>query len=136
MKLTKRHLLSGILTLAMVLAVMVPAFVLTSSVGATNDSLEGWDLEDFGSGAGLGTQSLPEVISGIINVILGTLGVIAVLIILWGGFIWMTAAGEPDKVDKAKKLIVSGIIGLGIIFASYAIAAFVLGAVRSSTGIS
>lgn len=134
MKLTKKHLLSGLVTFAMVLAMFVPALMLTTSVGATDDVTADWSLDTFGADAGLGTESLPQVISGIINVILSTLGVIAVLIILWGGFLWMTAAGEPDKVEKAKKLIISGIIGLVIIFAAYAIASFVLGAVQSSTG--
>lgn len=83
---------------------------------------------------GLGTTTLSELIKGIIQVILGFLGVIAVLIILWGGFIWMTAVGEPDKVDKAKKMIYSGIIGLIIIFASYAIASFVFSQLQTITG--
>ena len=126
MKLTKKHLLSGLVTFAMVLMLAVPAIV-----GATTDD---WSLDNFGDTAGLGSESLPNIIGSIINVILSTLGVIAVLIILWGGFIWMTAAGEPDKVDKAKKLIISGIVGLAIIFAAYAIATFVIGALGSATG--
>jgi hypothetical protein len=141
MKLTKKHVLSGLVTFAMVLAMFVPALMLTTTVGAVSSPTPStyetgnWDLGTFGGEAGLGTEALPQVISGIIAVILSTLGVIAVLIILWGGFLWMTAAGEPDKVDKAKKLIVSGIIGLVIIFAAYAIASFVLGAVQTSTGV-
>jgi hypothetical protein len=51
---------------------------------------------------------------------------VAVVIILLGGFKWMTAGGNEDKVGEAKKLITAGIIGLVIIVASFAIASFVL----------
>ena len=61
-----------------------------------------------------------------INIILGFLGIVAVVIILLGGFKWMTAGGNEDKVGEARKLITAGIIGLIIILASFAIASFVL----------
>jgi len=87
---------------------------------------------NFGNPTGGGTD-LIAMIQSIIQIILGFLGIIAVLIILWGGFIWMTAAGDPDKVDKAKKMIYSGIIGLVIIFAAYAIAYFVINSLVTAT---
>lgn len=83
---------------------------------------------------GLGNNDLVSTVSSIIQVLLGFLGILAVLLILWGGFIWMTAAGDDAKVDKAKKLIMSGIIGIVIIFAAYAIASFVITQVSSATG--
>lgn len=107
-------------------------------VGATTA-----DASDCGTGVGqvpcasqlgLGETSLSNLITSIITLIMGFLGIIAVLIMLWGGFIWMTAGGEQDKVDKAKKLIVSGIIGLVIIFAAYAIASFVISNLKGFTG--
>ena len=82
----------------------------------------------------LGTNSLEDTISGLISAILGVLGIIAVILILYGGFIWMTAVGNEDKVDKAKKLIFAGIIGLVIILSAYAIAQFVLSAISGATG--
>lgn len=63
----------------------------------------------------------------IINIALGFLGVIAVVLILIGGFKWMTAAGNEEAVDSAKKLLSAGIIGLIIIFMAWGIATFVLG---------
>jgi uncharacterized membrane protein YidH (DUF202 family) len=85
------------------------------------------------SSVNLGDGDLKEVIAEIINVILGFLGVIAVLIILLGGFKWMTSQGSSDKVDEAKKLIGAGIVGLIIILAAYAIARFVLAEVYQAT---
>ena len=62
----------------------------------------------------------------IVRYLMTFLGIIAVVIILLGGFKWMTAAGNEDKVAEAKKLIVAGIIGLIIILASFAIVKFVV----------
>lgn len=81
---------------------------------------------EYGTGINLGTRDVREVISNIINVLLGFLGIIAVVIILLGGFKWMTAGGSEDKIGEAKKLIGAGIIGLIVIVSAYAIATFVI----------
>ncbi len=78
------------------------------------------------AGTGLGTTDLIVVISNIVRIILGTLGILAVLIILYAGFVWMTASGDSDKVEKAKKILVSAVIGLVIIFSAFAIASFII----------
>jgi len=73
------------------------------------------------------------IIGRIINVVLGFLGVIAVGIILLGGFKWMTAGGNEDKVSEAKKLLGAGVIGLVIILAAWAVATFVINQIYSAT---
>ncbi len=127
--LTKKRIVGGLTAFGLVSLMALPAIV-----GATgiNDAGAVPRMDQLG----LGDASLSYLIQQIITVILGFLGVLAVFIILWGGFIWMTAGGEQDKVDKAKKLIVSGIIGLVIIFAAYAIASFVMTRLTSITGAS
>ena len=82
----------------------------------------------------LGNSDLRTTIARLINVALSLLGVIAVVIILAGGFKWMTAGGNDDKVAEARKMIFSGIIGLAIILSSWAIALFVLNRLRDATG--
>ena len=62
----------------------------------------------------------------IIKYLITFLGIIAVVIILYGGFVWMTAAGNDDRVTKAKSIIVAGIIGLVIVIAAFAIVTFVI----------
>ena len=76
--------------------------------------------------AGFSTQDVKVVIQNIIKIILGFLGIITIIIILYGGFLWMTSFGEEDKIDRSKKLISAGVIGLVIVLASYAISAFVI----------
>ncbi len=79
-----------------------------------------------------------EMIGRIIRVALSFLGLIAVVIILMGGFKWMTAGGNEEKVSEAKKLLGAGVIGLAIVLASWAISTFVIGAIynaASNTGV-
>ena len=126
--------------LGAVVALSFCAMALIGVQTAHADALEADDLfggelsgEDFAGEAGLGDAGLVGTIAQIIRIALGFLGVIAVVIILLGGFKWMTAAGSDDKVKDAKKLIFSGIIGLVIVLSSYAIASFVIGSIISAT---
>ena len=81
---------------------------------------------DFAASAGLGGGDLVGGIGKVIQTAMGFLGIIAVVIILLGGFKWMTAGGNDEKVKGAKKLIFQGIIGLVIVLAAYSIAQFVI----------
>ncbi len=98
----------------------------------TKDSF-GLKPVDTGLGGQLGNKDLRTIIGNIINVALSLLGVVAVVIILIGGFKWMTAGGSEDKVEEAKKLIFQGIIGLAIILSAWAIAIFVLNSLATAT---
>lgn len=92
----------------------------------------GTNAADFASNSGLGEGNLIDTIAKMINVGLGFLGVAAVVIIIAGGFKWVTAGGDEEKVKKAKKYIFQGLIGLVIVLAAYAIATFALGAILDS----
>ncbi len=70
----------------------------------------------------------------LIGLLMTFLGIIAVVIMLYGGFTWMTAAGNEEKVSKAKKIIGAGIIGLIVVLASYLIVDFVTKNVSNSLG--
>lgn len=130
-KLTTKRIAAFVLSLAFVCVFAVPA-----NVGAQNTGVSGQDFtQQFTDAAGIQSDAeLPTIIGNIVYIILSFLGIVAVLIILLGGFKWMTAAGDDSKVEKAKKLIYSGIIGLVIIFAAFAIAVFVLNSLSSATG--
>ena len=90
-------------------------------------------LNEFGTQTQLGTKPLTETIASIINVAMGLLGMVVVILILAGGFMWMTAAGNDEKITKAKGLIFGGIIGLAIILSAYAIAQFVVSSLLGAT---
>ncbi len=78
------------------------------------------------------TRNLPTVIGNYIQVFLGFLGVIALLLIIYAGYLWMTAQGNEDNVEKAKDIIKNAVIGLIIITLSYAITAFIIGSVLNA----
>ncbi len=82
----------------------------------------------------LGNASPKSIIVNVIQVILGFLALLAVIIILIGGFKWMTAGGNDDKVADARKLITAGIIGLLIILASWGISRWVINTFVNVTG--
>jgi hypothetical protein len=82
-------------------------------------------IEELGGVLPLGREDIRIIIAKIVRIFLGLLGTIAVAIVVYGGFIWMTAAGEPKKVDKAKDILKAGVIGLLIILASFAITQFI-----------
>ena len=79
-------------------------------------------------------ESDPQVIIGkIINAFLGLLGIVFLVLMVYAGFLWMTAQGEAEKVNTAKKLIVQATIGLAIVLAAYAITSFVVGRLQEAT---
>jgi TRAP-type C4-dicarboxylate transport system permease small subunit len=83
----------------------------------------------------LGTSDLQAAVINAINWVLGFLVLVAVIIILIGGFKWMTASGNDEKVASARQTIISGVIGLIIVLAAYAIASFVINQFSDITGI-
>jgi hypothetical protein len=92
---------------------------------------EGQDFE----GIALGNKDIRETAATIINVALSLLGIIAVVVVLIGGFYWMTAGGNEDQIGKAKGWIFSGIIGLAIILSAFAISKFVLEKLGEATAL-
>lgn len=82
--------------------------------------------EELGAATGLGSGDLRVTIARIIRVAFGLLGVVAVLLILYGGFLYMTAKGVPEQIDKAKKVIIQAAIGLVIILSAVGITTFII----------
>ncbi|TSC56474.1 MAG: Uncharacterized protein G01um101418_319 [Parcubacteria group bacterium Gr01-1014_18] len=60
--------------------------------------------------------------------ILRVVGVILLLVIIYAGFLWLTAGGNSDQVDQAKKWVTNGTIGIFIIATAYLIVGFLIGA--------
>jgi len=83
--------------------------------------------------AGLGTTPISIIISDIIKLFLSFLGVIFIILIIYAGFIWMTAAGNDEKISTAKSTMTAAIIGLAVVLAAYAITYFVIDQILEST---
>jgi cysteine-rich repeat protein len=91
-------------------------------------------LEAVGDETGLGNQDPTVIIGNIINYALGFIGIILVCFMVYGGFVWMTAAGNAERVDQAKKILINAVIGLVIVLMSWSIASFVINSLLGATG--
>lgn len=76
--------------------------------------------------SGDGSASLMSTIGMIINVVLGLTGLLASIVIIYGGIQYTTSTGDPNKVKKAKDTITYGIIGLVVSLLAFAIVNFVI----------
>ncbi len=75
-----------------------------------------------------GQGSFRQLALTIVNFFLTFLGLIAVVMIIYGGFLYVSAAGKEDKIEAAKKIIMYSIIGIIIILLSFAIVNTILNA--------
>jgi len=66
----------------------------------------------------LQAESLEDLIDGVINFIFWVATALAPLMIVIGGFYFLTAAGNPQQIDTAKKIILYTLVGYGIILLS------------------
>ncbi|MBU1684075.1 MAG: hypothetical protein V1768_00580 [Patescibacteria group bacterium] len=85
-------------------------------------------LNETAKGAGYNTgvtSSVSSIISDVIKIALSLLGVVFLLLMLYGGYLWMTARGNEQEVEKAKNIITSAVIGMLIVIGSYAITYFI-----------
>ena len=87
----------------------------------------------FGEATGLGNKDIRVTVASIIRTAMGLLGIVAVVIILIGGFKWMTAGGNEEQTGEAKSWIFSGVIGLAIILSAYALATFIINSLVTAT---
>ena len=62
--------------------------------------------------------------------VLGIVGSLALLMFIYGGFMFLISSGNSEKVTQAKQIIVSAVIGLVIVFASYMIIQFIFTALE------
>ncbi|MBI5465841.1 MAG: Ig-like domain-containing protein, partial [Candidatus Kerfeldbacteria bacterium] len=92
-----------------------------------------YGINDSNLNVNLGNKPLIETVSQIINIFLGLLGVIAVCLILYGGYLWLTSAGNEEKISRAKRLLSGAVIGLVIIFAAFGIASFIISRLTEAT---
>ncbi len=127
-----QKIMSVVMMSAMLVAGLV-GVVQTHAQGLTGPLQQSELGLSYPASSGLSNTDVRVTIARIIRVAMGLLGIVAVVIILIGGFTWMTAGGSPEKVEAAKGWIFAGIIGLAIILSAYAIASFVISQLYEAT---
>ncbi len=88
------------------------------------------------SNTGLGTTDPVVVASQIVNVFLRVLGLLSMLMMIYGGWIWLWARGNEEEIGRAKDIIRGAIIGLLVILASYGTMQWVFYYLSSITNVS
>ena len=126
----KKAVFISLIVLSLVLPMM---FYANQAVGAVTPPMqEGLDV--FQTESGASTATLPTVIGKVVKIVISFLGLIAAVIIIIGGFQWMTSGGNEEKIAGAKKLMINGLIGMVLVILAYAIASFVISSLSKVTG--
>lgn len=86
------------------------------------------------AGATGGEGSLRAIIKRIVDFILLFLGLIAVIMVIYGGFLYVTSAGNEEAVGKGKKILIYAAIGIVIILISFALVNTLLGVANTDQG--
>ncbi|OGY90610.1 MAG: hypothetical protein A2677_02270 [Candidatus Komeilibacteria bacterium RIFCSPHIGHO2_01_FULL_52_14] len=82
--------------------------------------------------AGFSSQDVKVTIQNVIRIILGFLGILAIVAIIFGGFKMMVSRGDADEVGKGRTVIKAGLVGLVIVLAAYAISSFVVSSIEGA----
>ena len=69
-------------------------------------------------------DDLVDTLETIANWALGLIAIIAVILIIWGGFLYITASGNQEQLDKGKSVVIYGLIGVLIAILAFAIVSF------------
>lgn len=128
----KLILIAVILSLGLIAIPSLFPVLATDTTGTSiSNQIQGFGNTVYGQDA----PAHPAAIAAnIIRIILGLLGIVFVILVIYGGFLYMSSAGEGEKVKKAKNVIVYAAIGVVIIVLAYAITTFIVGAILSSAG--
>ncbi len=98
----------------------------TTGLGATGQAA-GLSTSCSGQPA---TTCVATLLGRVFSVLFGFLGILLLGYILYGGFVWMTAGGDPKAVGQAQDIIRNAVIGLVIIASSFAVSTFVIREVK------
>lgn len=79
-------------------------------------------------------EDVRVVLVRILQVALGFLALIAVLYVMYAGWLWMTSEGDPGKIDSAKKTLVNSIIGLVIMLCAFMIVTWIVNTMSDGMG--
>ena len=118
-----------ILTLLISFILLSLSFVTTNA--QSGDPLAGLNdtagqITAFESQTGSDYSNFLQTKAGqIIGAILSFVGVLFLGLMIYAGILWMTAQGNEQQVNKAKGMLTNAIIGIVIVFAAYAITAFI-----------
>jgi hypothetical protein len=121
-----------VIFLVIFLAILIIPYLVFAQTAAPADTSAPKALSNMGKVAETGgyksvdETTISAIAGRVVNSVLGLLGMIFIILIIYGGYLWMTAQGNDSQVDKAKNILKNSIIGLMIVVSAYAIYNFVI----------
>lgn len=117
---TRRRLIATVLAVAFVVPVVAYAqTALNPGLSSAGDI----GLPDPGV---TGIEDIRLIIARAVRFVLGFVGLLAVGVVIYGGYLWMTSAGDAEQVTEARTILRNGGIGLALIILSFAIVTFII----------
>jgi len=118
---------SGVLAILTMLSLVVLPVVVKAVEPPTGPPGEA--LREAGEVAGVETErSLPEFVGTIIKWVIGIIGVVLVALFVYGGVVYATSAGNEDRIETGKKIMMYAVIGVAIIAFAFLITDYVISA--------
>ncbi|OYX42853.1 hypothetical protein B7Y94_02840 [Candidatus Saccharibacteria bacterium 32-49-12] len=117
---------------------VVPAVAVGSALvgGSTASAQVDAGLDATGQQGSSPSLNVSQTVTAVVNWLLFFVGVLAVIMLIWGGIKYATSAGDASKVTAAKNTILYAIIGLVIAILAYAIVSWVSGTFLQGGGLS
>ncbi len=118
----KMLMMAGVLAIAGIGMALVPAGSVwaANKVGGMNNGINAATTNDMQNG------NVTSIVKTISDVFMYAVGAVSVIMIIYGGFQYVTSSGDQTKVTKAKNTILYGLVGLAIAILARAIVGFVL----------
>ncbi len=104
----------------------IAAFILSAKNSLAQKVELPSDLQQFATENRLTTEGPQALTVRTIQWILGFLGLVAVIMVIYGGITWMTSAGNEKKITQAKQILTYSVIGLVIILLSWSFVTFII----------
>ncbi|MBU1149149.1 Ig-like domain-containing protein, partial [Patescibacteria group bacterium] len=123
-----KTLIRGVITGVLLSAIfMAGFFVLTDTTQAVDTGTE------IGGEIGYSDSNLLDITLNVVRWALGLLALVAVIFIIYGGYLWMSSRGNEETVTKAKRVIRDAVIGLVIVLLAWAIVTYVIGVIGNAS---
>ncbi len=127
-----------LVSFGLLLSFIMPQFANAQGAAATPGSSPGktliqGSLDKAAAGSFEGSETdISKIIGNLINIVLGLVGLLFLITIIYAGVLYMTARGDDAQVKKAKSMLTNSVIGIVIVMGAYVIVAFVVGEVGSA----
>ena len=128
------------ITFLLIISCLLLVLPYLSLAQGTASTMSGF-LDNIAKGAGYETAgvtdtTLAETVGSIIAKILEIIGIIFMVFMIYGGWIWMKAKGNEEQVTRAKNILNNAAIGLLIILTSYVLTWFIVSSLGVAVGLT